>query len=412
MKKQIVIFSIANLLGALLAMLGSLWVANLAGPSLMGAYNFLQLLVTYAPLLALGVYNGLNRELPFSIGQGSHDEAGRLAAVALYVCGLISLVAAVGMLLAAFGAWVTGNSLWVWGLGVFAAVVPLSLYRIYLEVTFRTAHDFNWLAVVKIISAVAGLALVPLMYIDSWGGLLGRAFLLTLLGVGFLWIKRPFRVGPMWDASIFRRLLSVGLPIFIVGYVYVIFTNMDRFIILSELNLDALGVYTPALLILQAMTILPVSVAQVIYPRAAERYGREGTIRQLLPVLFMPLPIMLLIQLPFVLLGWFYMDELIMRFMPRFVEGIEVARWSLLVGLVLSMTTPAIVFNVVREQRMYAALMLLSILAVVVAWMLKVGGGGLVGVSVAMLCGSICFAALSAIGAWYLCRKDSCAPIN
>jgi len=76
--------------------------------------------------------------------------------------------------------------------------------------------------------------------------------------------------------------------------------------------------------------------------------------------------------------------------------------------LAISMTTPAIVFNVARQQRMYAAVMLLSILAAVVAWALKLGGGGLVGVSVAMLYGSVCFATLSALVAWYLCKKDTC----
>lgn len=406
MKKQIAIFSIANLLGALLSMLGSLWVANMAGPNLMGVYNFLQLIVTYAPLLGLGVFNGLNRELPFSIGKGNHEEAGRLAAVSLYVCCAVCVIAIIGMLLATVGAWLMGNTLWFWGLGVFAIVLPLTLYRIYLEVTFRTSHDFNWLSVVKLITSIAGLAFVPLMYLDSWGGLLARAVLMALLATGILWIKRPFRVYPIWDVSTLRRLVSVGLPIFIVGYLYVLFTSMDRLIITSEINLVALGIYTPALLILQGMTILPGSVAQVIYPRTAERYGREGTINKLLPVLFMPLPIMLIIQLPFVLLGWFYMDEIVVRFMPQFKAGIEVTRWSLLVGLTLSMTTPSIVFNVVRKQRMFAALILLSILTVIVAWLFKVGGDNLIGVSIAMLCGSICFATLSALGAWYLCKRE------
>jgi O-antigen/teichoic acid export membrane protein len=406
MKKQIAIFSIANLLGALISMLASLWVANLAGPNLMGTYNFLQLLVTYAPLLGLGVFNGLNRELPFSIGQGNHEEAELLAAVSLYVCCTICFVAGIGMLLVACRAWYIGNSLWYWGLLVFGVVIPLAIYRGYLEVTFRTSHDFNWLSVVKLISAIAGLALIPLMYIETWGGLLARAVLLALFSVGFLWIKRPFQVYPVWDVPTFRRLLAVGLPIFIVGWLYLFFTSIDRLIITTEMNLVALGIYTPALLILQGMMILPGSVAQVIYPRAAEHFGREGSINKLLPVLFMPLPIMLIIQLPFVLLGWFYMDEIIMRFMPRFEAGIEVARWSLLVGLVLSMNTPAIVFNVARQQKMYAALILISILTAVIAWLLKVGGGGLVGVSMAMLCGSICFASLSAIGAWYLCKRD------
>jgi hypothetical protein len=41
-KKQIVIFSITNLLSEIFSMLGLFWVANMAGPSFMGAYNFLQ----------------------------------------------------------------------------------------------------------------------------------------------------------------------------------------------------------------------------------------------------------------------------------------------------------------------------------------------------------------------------------
>lgn len=376
----------------------------------MGVYNFMQLLVVYAPLLTLGVYNGLNREIPLSIGQGKKSEAHRLASVALYVCYIISLIAFVGMVIGTFLAHFAGNIIWFWGLAAFSIVIPLTIYRTYLEVTFRTSQDFSWLSVTKIITTILGLVFLPLMYIDPWGGALVRAILVALLCALLLWNKRPFQVAPSWDKQVFKRLFTIGLPIFIVGYIYVLFTSMDRLIITNQLDMMAMGLYTPALLILQGMMILPASVAQVIYPRAAEQFGRDGSITKLFPLLFLPLPIMLGIQMPFVAVGWFYMDDIIIEFMPKYQEGIAAARLALLVGLVLSMTTPAIIFNVLRRQGLYAMLILASILTIIAVWTLQLGGRGLVGVSIAVLCGGLCFAVTSAAGAWMLCRKNHKVP--
>lgn len=405
MKKQIILFSISNIFGAMLTMIGSFWAANLAGPTLMGAYNTLQLLVIYAPLLTLGVFNGLNRELPYSIGKGDYIKASRHVSVALYVCYVVGAVSFIALLLAACGALILNSSLWALGFAVFAFVIPLALLRLFTEVTYRTSQDFGWLSVVKLVSGALGVVLVPLLYIHPWGGLLIRALLVALIGILLLWIKRKFREKAIWDKMHAIQLFSVGFPIFIVGYIYILFINIDRFIIVTRMSLESIGHYTPALLILQGMAILPSSVAQVIYPRAAEKYGRENSLRTLLSLVFKPMLWLLLIQLPFVLIGLYYIDDLVLQFMPRFIQGIEAARWSILIGLVLSMSTPAIIFNVARQQRMYSACLILSVITVGVAWALQLRAD-LVGVSISMLCGSICFTMLSAAGAWYLCKKN------
>jgi O-antigen/teichoic acid export membrane protein len=406
MDKRIAIFGATNLVSALLALLATLWAANLAGPRLMGIFNALQLLLIYAPLLALGVFNGLNRELPYSIGQGRPDVAKRLASVALYVCGAICAAAFAGLVVLAFGAWHVLDSYWFLGLCFYALVVPITLYRIYLEVTFRTTHDFGWLSLARLLTEAASIMLVALMYLQVWGGMLARVLLAALIGTYLLWRRRPFRVAPGWDRATFLRLVSAGLPIFMVGYLYLLFTSVDRLLIVANLDAEALGAYTPALLILQGMAILPGSVAQVLYPRAAEQYGREGTIRNLAKLAFLPIPVLLALQLPVVLLAWHYMDQLIMHFMPQFEEGIAAARWSLWVGLVFSLTTPALVFNVARRQALYAAILLWSILSAVVAWKLN-AGQGLEGVAMGMLVGGLSFSALSAVAAWQLIRRDA-----
>lgn len=406
MDKRIAIYSAANLLTALLAMVATLWAANLAGPRLMGFFNALQLLLIYAPLLALGVFNGLNRELPYSIGQGNPDAAKRLASVALYACGAICSAAFATVAVAAFAAWRLLDWHWFLGLCFYALVVPITLYRTYLEVTFRTTHDFGWLSLARVLTELASVALVALMYLHAWGGMLARALLAAVIGTLLLWRRRPFPVAPSWDRATFLRLVFAGLPIFIVGYLYLFLTSIDRLMIVANLDVEALGAYTPALLILQGMAILPGSVAQVLYPRAAEQYGREGTIRNLTKMAFLPMPIVLILQLPVVLPAWHYMDRLVMHFMPQFEQGIAAARWSLWVGLAFSLTTPAIVFNVARRQGLYAAIILWSAVSAAVAWKLN-AGRGLEGVAMAMLVGAISFSVLSAITAWQLIRRDA-----
>lgn len=406
MKKRIAAFSAANLTGALLGMLGMLWASNLAGPRLMGIFNTLQLLLVYAPVLALGVFNGLNRELPYSIGQRRHEDADRLASAALYVCGVVCAIAFVGIAATAAGAWHRLDGNWVLGLCFYALVVPLGLYRAYLEVTYRTTHDFAWLSAANVIMAATGLLLVGLMYLQAWGGMLARALVTAALGAYLLWRRRPFRVPPAWDAAALRRLLATGLPIFAVGYLYLLFTNVDRLLILNGLGQEALGAYTPALLIVQGMAILPTSVAQVLYPRAAEQYGREGSVRNLGRLLFLPIAPLLLLQLPIVLAAWHFMDVLVLRFMPKFVPGIEAARWALLAGLALSLTFPSILFNVARHQRLYAAIILVSMGVAVLAWECK-PARTLADGAIAILAGTICFATLSGGAAWYLIRRDA-----
>ena len=50
----------------------------------MGIFNTLQLVVNYAPIVTIGILNGLNREIPLYVGKGERDTVNKLAAVALF----------------------------------------------------------------------------------------------------------------------------------------------------------------------------------------------------------------------------------------------------------------------------------------------------------------------------------------
>jgi len=52
-------------------------------PYLMGIWTTFSVLETYATFMRLGVINGMNRELPFALGEGNKEKADKLASTTL-----------------------------------------------------------------------------------------------------------------------------------------------------------------------------------------------------------------------------------------------------------------------------------------------------------------------------------------
>jgi O-antigen/teichoic acid export membrane protein len=407
MRKNILIFTCANVFGLLLTTISSLWMANIAGPRLMGVYNALQLLVSYSPILTLGILNGLNRELPYMIGKGEDESAYRMASTAHFSCMVDSY--AIGIVLAICGLIELFRGIYEWGIGLicFAFLVPIALIRTFVEVTYRTGQDFVWLSWVKMFSSIIALVTVPILYFYLWEGVLLRAIIIALFGLYLLWIKRKLITFPKWDHEATVSLVKVGLPIFIVGYLYTAVLSLDRVIIGAQLGVAALGMYTPAILILQGMAVVPMSVMQVMYPRLAELYGKTGTANSILPLLFKPLPILFLAQLPFVILGWVLVPDIIHKYMPRYVDGIDAAKWAVVAGFVLSLSCPGLSFNILRKQTVYGIIIVLSgCVLLLIATLLIKAGLGLKGVAIALTSAFSLFVVLCGVVSIIICKLN------
>lgn len=407
MKKNIIAFTAANMVGLLLTTVSSLWAANLAGPRLMGIYNTLQLLVNYAPILTFGIINGLNRELPYMLGMGETESANRMAASSHFSCLAVACGSGLTLAFGGFVGVLAGNLEWGLGLLCFAILVPFSLIRNFVEVTYRTGQDFIWLSWVKMFTGIIAVATVPLLYIVIWKGVLLRAVIISAFGFFLLWIKRKLVTKPIWNYEATISLIKTGLPIFIVGYIYTGVLNMDRVIISARLGVSALGMYTPALLILQGMAVVPTSVMQVMYPRISELYGKTGSASAIVPMLFKPLWILFIVQLPFVLLGWRFLPELIHLFMPKYIEGISAAQWAIVAGFILSFSCPALAFNVLRRQLVYAIIMILSGgVLLLVSFQLINAGLGLKGVAIALTAAFAFFVTSCGLASILICKSD------
>lgn len=337
-----------------LRLLSGLITAGLVLPETLGAFNGIGLVLVYAPLLQLGVLNGLNRELPYLVGRGDRAAVDRVAACALAValaCGAVAAVLAFGW--AGVQAFL-GQTDAAAGWASFALALACFFPSTYLRSTLRTASEFTKLSASQVIGALALLALTLPVYWWGYYGLCVRMLGATLIEFALLWHWRPIRVRPGFSKPALRHLLAVGLPIFAVGYLYSGWRSLDALWILNTLGAEPLGLFQLAVMTVAAGGILSASVTLVLYPRMSEHFGRTGDAKGALALANRPVVVLALVTLPLVVLAWVALPPLTAWLLPGYVGGVRAAQWSLATVYALSFAPPLVIFNVTRQQGRYA----------------------------------------------------------
>jgi O-antigen/teichoic acid export membrane protein len=403
------IFAGGNFLSTLLRMAGGLLTARVVEPAVLGLFNGMGLVLGYAPFLQLGILNGLNRELPYYAGQGDqrrvHELAAAAQAWALAVGGLVAL----GLL---------GVSVWqVWqgdltqaaGWATYAVGALVLFYgQYYLQITYRTRHDFARLALIQVGQNGAALVLVLLVWWLSFYGLCLRSLVVGAVFIGLLWRWRPVRVNPSWRWADLKHLLKIGAPIFGVGQLYAWWAVLDSTLVLKYLGVEGLGLYALALMAGPAMQMLPDALSQITYPRMAEQYGRNRRVNDLCQLVQRPILWMALAMVPLVIVAWLAVPALIDFFLPKYAGGIAAAQWSLVAAGLMSLAPICNTFNVVKRQDLYVVAIALGIAAYFGAllWFTR-QEVSLAAFPQAMVVGKIVFLGLSYLALNYLKRRES-----
>ncbi|MEI8372049.1 MAG: oligosaccharide flippase family protein [Planctomycetota bacterium] len=397
-KKPTMLFLVSSLAGGnvismMLRMVGGILQARCVLPAVLGKFNSIGLVMGYAPFLQIGILNGINRELPYFIGKGNRQRVNELAAAAQ--AWALAVGGIVGIALVGVGCWQLAHGEWELAAGWFTnAILAILLFynTYYLQMTYRTGHDFARLAMSGVIENTVALALVALVALLNFYGLCLRALLSASVGVCFLYYWRPLRVGPRWNGRHLMHLLVIGAPIFIVGQIYAWWTVLNSTLVFVYLGEQGLGLYAMVLVAAGALELLPIAVSQVLYPRMAEHYGRTGRLGDLIRMSIKPTLFSVIGIISVIVVGWFAVEPVIRFILPDYVDAVPAIRWALLVPFVLSFCPVMNVYNVLRRQDLYIVAIVLGIGAYVgsLLWLVR-GGADLVAFPQAMLVGRVVF---------------------
>jgi O-antigen/teichoic acid export membrane protein len=386
--------NVASLIGNALAFR---WI----DPASMGVWHTLLLVNSYIVVLRLGLISGMGRDLPFALGAGDIERARRVAATALaynHVCSLVAALAFASLALF-FG---SAGGDWRRAIPAMAIVSASNLYLSYLTATFRSDADFARLARVHWVQALTALLMPPAVYAFGFAGLCVHAAAQALIVSAIAHVWRPFRVKPRFEPALAAQLVATGLPLFVAGYLQTVATGFDRVILLQRGSVEMVGYYAPALAVIAAMAIVPGAVATYVYPRMSYALGQGREPRSVRGMAFRATATSLLAGVPVAILGWIVAPYAVTHFFPRYLPSLAAMRWSLLSGLLWSVSPAVQALGSLKAWRSLAVYIALLLSARwVFPWILSQASDPLEGVAR----GNVWAAAICAAAALLLVQR-------
>lgn len=249
-------------------------------PEYLGIWATFTTFTTIATFARLGIVNGMNRELPFYLGRGETDKAYSKASTTLfYTIVNIALMLVIGIIFFfCFDFEQKGemSGPYKYAALVFFFNIVVEPYTAYLTGTFRTSDNFNKLSNTQYMNGWYRLLSISFVVVGGYYGYLIRELVGTILGAALLHYYRPIKdVVPKLDFKILKQLFVIGINIFLVSYISGFVDTFPRLYIIQEGTTRDLGLFSPVLIVLGIVALIPNTISSYLYPKFSYAYG-EG----------------------------------------------------------------------------------------------------------------------------------------
>ncbi len=296
-------------------------------PVFMGIWSTVTIFEVYTNFLRMGIVNGMNRELPFAMGQKDFEKANKYASSTL----LFSLLNIIILLLITplIVNQINIDERYYACLAVVLFKACLSFYTTYLTGTFRSDDQFNKLSNINLISLLSKLLLCPLVFL-GFNGFLIYEVILLLIGAILLHYFRPIKIKPQFHQIEFMRLFRTGIPHFVTSYIISVIDTLPRLFIIKFGTEQLLGLYSPVLMLLNIIMIFPSTISTYLYPKFSYKIGMNVAASVIWKQYIKVLILSFLGISVIVLIGYFLIDYFGIIF-PKYVLSVPYLKASLII---------------------------------------------------------------------------------
>jgi len=381
-------FSAASYLANLFDFCSAIVLRRLLGPLLMGVFAELMLIFQYTKYYHLGVYEALDREIPYFNGQDDHSRVERIKSAGLNFAFFVSLCIGLGLIIVSI---FLKDRLLALGIPFVAALVVIQSVVTFFIISARTTHKFSVLSRYNFLFSFIGALLTIILVIRfKLTGALCALVLVNLFALGFF-LANGFHVhiNMRQDFKEVKRLLYIGFPILLYGFIFTTLTSADRFMIIAFLGNVNLGYYSIATMVAGYMILIPNLIYTVLFPRFYEAFGREGGDMQKLKYQFLTptLIIAYLLPLPIGLAG-ISLPFIVKYLLPQYAAGLMPSYIMLVAAFfisVLGMSSYVLIALNKQMRMVFIGIFAIAIALVSNYLLVKVLGFGLNGVATSML---------------------------
>jgi O-antigen/teichoic acid export membrane protein len=283
--KLISLFSSARVLSELFYFFRGMLLAKILGPSTLGIWTQMKLVLMFLVYSHLGTSDAMLREVPYAVGQGNAARADTVKRASwglnLVTSSVLALCLFCYFFLVPQGEERSTRLAWI----IFALFFPVSQVFWYAVFRLQSERQIGRSGLMIFGFAVASTVLGTVAAF-FWGlpGLLTALavshFLMLFAGGG---LKVYF--APLFNFGLIRELIAKGFPIMVSVALLVLLWNVDKIMINLLIDTRSLGIYALQSYMSNMLMIIPHAVSTVLYPSLMEKIGKardEATLKRYL----------------------------------------------------------------------------------------------------------------------------------
>ncbi len=345
-------------------MLAGLVVIEWLSPESIGLWNSIYVILYYLSFLQLGMFNALNREMPFYLGQGKENLAKSLVATTQWHAIFLSTVIFIGTIVFSvfaiyFSLFDTVTLFSFCNLGL---IISMQFAINFLTVTFRANKSFKVLSFINLAQSVLIILTLFIIYKYNYYGYVVRFLILSLSLLGMMLFYRPFKVKSKFSSSNYKLLLTTGIPLFTLAFLLGITDTFNRVVLLYVSDYKSVGYYYPAIAILVAMRVLPSSVSQFLYPKMSFEMGSTKDLKKIWGWVWKTLALIMLTMTPLAIIGYFLVPVVFEAYFPEYIQSIFAAKVALFSGVLSGSFIVITVFSSLKAWKELAILAVTKVL--------------------------------------------------
>ena len=377
-------YTIANYVAMVIGIFVSIGTKAILGTVGAGYWALLKMFSSYAEMSDLGAREAMLRELPQALGAGETARGTKIQNCAFSFSSVMSALSGLAIIAIAF--FIVKDPALRRGLLVISMVaVATQTYNFML----------SFLRTFKKIAALSGVITVNILLVAAfslaaawWKGVVGLA--LGILAATSISAWNAYRVSGIkisidWDWREILRLISIGIPMVVAGSMLVLFLSVDSMMIGKMIGVQALGLYTIALMAVQQVGTLGRFSQIVLYPYIQELYGHDRSLDATRQI-FVRTTTALMYFLP-VIIGAisFLIPVIVHYFIPKFSGGLPSMK-ILVLGyffIAISELAPTLLFTIDKQRTLIPVFAALLLAGAGLNYVFIRAGAGIEGVAVA-----------------------------
>jgi O-antigen/teichoic acid export membrane protein len=370
-------YVVSSILGQGISLLRSILMPFLFNPAQLGIWNLLNLILSYTPHAQIGLMHGMNKGIPLMKGKNNLQEEVNIRNSVFLLNLFLSIILIIICTLVSFYISTTYRT----PFRILSILLGIQMLYYFYFSLLRSDSKFilvsNGIFLTSFLSTLLVILFAYFFKDPVSGGIFGLGF--ATLIVLIYWIysgSYSFQFYINWKTI--KRCLYLGFPILAIGILDSFSVSLDRIFLAVKFSKTELGYYALGLMISGVLSIIPGSVASVLYTTMLERFSVNSDPKDLKNLLITPIRVIWALMVLIVAIVVIVAPILIKVFIPKYLPSIPVVEILVLGSFFMACThIPSQFLISINKQKyiLYSQVIISVLIVFSNLFFLKIGMG-------------------------------------